>query len=229
MRKLLILSIFLVFPTVAHAQSADDPLKGFYVDLRAGGSFLSNADNTGPGLTTSFSVETDYDAGFVGEGAFGYEFDNGIRGEIALGYARYRVDQLTVTSDGGIGNAFGIGSLNGLTLDGDGDVSGFTFMLNGYYGFDLGDFRPYVGAGIGGAYVSADISALAQKIVDDSDTVLAYQGIVGLEYVVTDDARLGLRYSYFATQDPTFEDTAGVKFDGEVQSHNIMATVRFLL
>lgn len=229
MRKLLILSALLLFPSMAHAQSANDSLKGFYGDVRFGGAFLTSSDNEGPGLTSNLTIESDYDPGFVGEGAFGYEFGGGLRAELALGFATSDVDELTIENDGGIGNAFGVGSLNGLSVSGEGEVEGMTFMLNGYYAFDLGNLRPYLGVGVGGAYVSADISALGEKIVDDNDTVFAYQGIAGLEYAISDDVRIGLRYSYFATQDPSFSDSFGGSVDSEIQSHNIMGTLRFML
>ncbi len=99
-------------------------------------------------------------------------------------------------------------------------------MVNGYYAYNLDKFRPYVGVGVGGANVSADVSSLGIKIVDDDDTVFAYQGIIGLEYQLSDSVSFGARYAYFATQDPTFFDTAGFEFDSEVQSHNVMATIR---
>ena len=136
------------------------------------------------------------------------------------------MDTLTITQDAGLGVALGLGDLDGLSGAGEGDVGAFTFMVNGYYALDLDKFRPYVGVGVGGAYVSADVSVLGVKLVDDNDTVFAYQGIVGLEYRLSDSVAFGARYAYFATQDPTFTDTAGGEFDSEIQSHSVMATIR---
>ncbi len=196
-----------LLPMSVSAQSYEDTMKGLYFDLRAGASFLSDSDLTSPAGTG----EAEFDTGFVVEGAVGWEHESGFRGELALGYQQYDVDTLSTL---------------GSSVPGDGDVGALTFMLNGYYAFNLDKFRPYVGVGVGGAHVSADISALGFQAVDDSDTVFAYQGIVGLEYRLSDSVSLGARYAYFATQDPTFFDTAGFEFDSEVQSHNVMATIR---
>ncbi len=212
--------------TSVSAQSYEDSMKGLYFDLRAGGSLLSDADNEGPGLTTDITIESEFDTGFVVEGAVGWEHESGFRGELALGYQQYDVDTLTITQDGGIGDFFGVGDLDGFSADAVGDVGVFTFMVNGYYALNLDKFRPYVGVGVGGAIVSADISSLGAKFVDDDDTVFAYQGIVGIEYRLSDSVSLGARYAYFATQDPTLKDTLGVEFDSEVQSHSVMATIR---
>ena len=194
-----------LLPTSVSADSYEDTMKGLYFDLRAGGSFLSDADNEGF-ATGGITIESEFDTGFVVEGAVGWEHQSGFRGELALGYQQYDVDTLSTL---------------GSSVPGDGDVGALTFMLNGYYAFNLDKFRPYVGVGVGGAHVSADISALGFQAVDDSDTVFAYQGIVGLEYRLSDSVSLGARYAYFATQDPTFFDTAGFEFDSEVQSHNV--------
>ena len=199
-----------LLPTSVSADSYEDTMKGLYFDLRAGGSFLSDADNEGP-ATGGITIESEFNTGFVVEGAVGWEHESGFRGELALGYLQSDIDSLTVPPN---------------SLSADGDVSTFTFMVNGYYALNLDKFRPYVGVGVGGAHVSADISALGFQAVDDSDTVFAYQGIVGLEYRLSDSVSLGARYAYFATQDPTFFDTAGFEFDSEVQSHNVMATIR---
>lgn len=201
-------------------------MKGVYFDLRAGGSLLQDADNEGPGLTSGITVESEFDLGFVVEGAVGWEHESGFRGELALGYQQYDVDTLTITQDGGIGNFFGVGDLDGISTGGGGDVGVFTFMANGYYALNLDKFRPYVGVGVGGARVSADVSALGVKLVDDDDVVFAYQGIAGLEYRFSDSVSFGARYAYFATEDPTLKDTLGVEFDSEVRSHSIMATIR---
>ena len=219
-------AVVLLIPGLAVAQSRSGPRAGPYFDLRAGGSYLSDADNVGPGLTSGIMIESEFDLGPAIEGAFGWEHESGFRGEVALGYQQYDVDTLTFTQDGGIGNFFGVGDLDGRSLKGEGDVSVFTFMVNGYYALNLDNFRPYVGVGVGGADVSADVSALRFNLVDHQDTVFAYQGIVGLEYRLSDSVALGGRYTYFATTDPTFIDTLGFEFDSEIQAHSIMATIR---
>ncbi len=199
-----------LLPTSVSADSYEDTMKGLYFDLRAGGSFLSDADNEGF-ATGGITIESEFNTGFVVEGAVGWEHESGFRGELALGYQQSDVDTLSTL---------------GLSVPGDGDVSAFTFMVNGYYAYNLDKFRPYVGVGVGGANVSADISTLGSPLVDDDDTVFAYQGIIGLEYQLSDSVSFGARYAYFATQDPTFNDTAGFEFDSEVQSHSVMATIR---
>jgi OOP family OmpA-OmpF porin len=204
--------------------SAQTPF--MYYEARVGTSFLSDADNVGPGISGGINVESEFDAEFMGELATGWENGNGFRGELAVGYNSYGIGTLTIQQDGGLGVFYGLGDLDGTSVSGEGDVKVGTAMLNGYYAFDLNRFQPFVGGGIGAAVISANISALGAKIVDDDDVVFAYQGIAGIEFWLSKYIAIGGRYSYFATTDPKFRDALGVKFDSEFQSHNILATIR---
>jgi opacity protein-like surface antigen len=157
----------------------------------------------------------------------GYRFSNGIRIEGEVTYRRNELDKLKIDNDAGVGVALGVGSLNGLTADADGDVSSVSFMANAWFEPQVGKgLLPYVGGGIGGTHVSADASVLGVTIVDDSDTVLSGQVGAGLGYAVTPNIVVGADYRFLMSADPSFEDEAGGSFDSEYMTHNIMVGVR---
>lgn len=226
--KNLLVSLFalaaMLMPGMAAAQSYEDVLKGLYFDIRGGGSLLSDADNS-DGIVV---IESDFDPGYVIDGAIGYAHPSGFRGEIALGYRAQDIDTLTITNDGGLGVALGIGSLNGLaTSNFNGDVETFSAMANAFYDIDFGSkFKPFVGVGVGTALISVDLSGLSTQLVDDSDTVFAYQGMAGVSYEFNETVTASLLYNYFATTDPSFTDEAGGPFDSEYASHSIMVGLR---
>ena len=95
-------------------------------------SMLQDADNTGGGI----SIKSEYESGFGLSGQVGATF-GGIRVEGELLWSTNDADKLVVTNDGGVGVALGVGSLNGLTLDADGDVNAIALMANGYYDFPI--------------------------------------------------------------------------------------------
>lgn len=225
----LLLGILVLASGAAGAQTAEDQLKGLYFELRGGGVLLDDADNSGRGLTSDIVITSEFGTGFVVDGAVGYAHRSGFRGELALGYRNNDLDSLVITDDGGVGAFLGVGSLNGLSTGSvDGDVQMISVMANGYYDFDLGNgLRPFVGAGIGAGFVDVEASALGLRLVDDSDAVLAYQGLAGVSYGVTRDVSVSLLYSYFATGDPSLTDTAGASFDSEYSSHSLMLGIRF--
>jgi len=225
----LMAAVAILAPGAAGAQTAGDQLKGIYFELRGGGVLLIDADNSGPGLTSDIVITSEFGTGYLVDDAVGYAHSSGLRGELALGYRSNDLDSLTIANDGGVGNFLGVGSLNGLsTSNVGGDVRMISLMANGYYDFDLGNgLRPFVGAGIGAGFVDVEASVFGLKLVDDGDTVIAYQGVVGISYDVTRDMSVSLLYSYFTTADPSLTDVVGESFDTEYSSHNFMLGVRF--
>ncbi len=87
-------------------------------------------------------------------------------------------------------------------------------MVNALWDFRTGTpFVPYIGIGVGMAQAKLDNFAVRGTLLaNSSDTVFAYQPMVGVRYHITDALALGVEYRYFATVDPTFKDSSGVKF-----------------
>jgi len=209
---------------------------GFYLNVGAGVNLLEDADNS---VTTvgPAEIKSEYDIGFGLTGAGGYKFTNGIRVEGEIGYRRNAFDQLSFTNDGGLGVAWGVGSLNGFSLDADDEMSALSFMVNGYYDFDLGSgWMPYVGGGVGLALVDAKASVsllgVDVTLINDDDTVFAYQIGAGIGYVaarsnVLEEYVVTLDYRYFATADPSLTDELGNGVDTEYSGHFFGIGLRF--
>lgn len=212
LRKLVPVFLFaLLLPGAAAAQGAQG---GVYLELRAGAVFLNDLE-----LDDNFLDEGETDTGWLVDGAVGYAHDSGLRGELALGYRRNELDELTAGA---------------ISADAEGDISAFTAMANGYYDFHLDKYgargaaanlTPFIGAGAGVAVVTAKIDEVGGVDIGDdrdSDAVFAYQGIAGLSYAFTPNIAASVSYAYFATTDPNFD---GAKVD--YSSHNVMAGFRY--
>ena len=197
-------------------QSSEDMSKGIYFEIRGGLVSLSDSDLSNPAFS---GVEAEFDNGFGIEGAVGYEHRSGFRGELAVGYRNNDFDDLSVA-----GISFSSAGINV-----GGQVESLSVMGNGYYAFDVGGgFRPFIGAGLGVAFLDAELElsvpGFGVASASDDDTVFAYQGIAGIEYEIPTDTAtiaLGVRYSYFATTDPDF---GGI--EAEYGTHNVMVGVR---
>ncbi|MEQ1619698.1 MAG: outer membrane beta-barrel protein, partial [Terricaulis sp.] len=122
----------------------------------------------------------------------GYAFENGLRFEGELGH---RFNQL---EDGGLADIV------------DGDVHAWSAMANLFYDFNRGGgVEPYVGVGVGAARIngySIDGSAFG---IDDQDTMLAYQAMVGLAAPLTDNLDLDVGYRYFMAPGGTYATHGG--------------------
>ncbi|MBM3585493.1 MAG: OmpA family protein [Alphaproteobacteria bacterium] len=62
--------------------------------------------------------------------------------------------------------------------------------------------------------------------LDDSDGLLAYQGIIGVGYSLTEQINLFVDYRYLATEEATMRTSAGVNVDVEYDTHAVLAGLR---
>lgn len=171
----------------------------WYLDFGLSYVMVADADLSTGGTTGELSA----DAGYGGSLALGYNWRDNIRFDIEATYRDSDLDAISVGGFGFTGNA-----------DVDGSVSSLAVMVNGYYDADFGwAVTPYVGAGIGAAQITVDSSTLS---TDDSDTVLAYQGTLGLSYEISSQLSARLAYKLFMTSDPEIKNT-----ESEYMANNV--------
>lgn len=136
--------------------------------------------------TTTNSGKIEFKDGYSLAGFAGYEFNDYLRGEASVTYAK--VDYDKVSMDG-----FG-------TVKVDGDLKSTIGMLNGIVA-PLGKTRisPLLGGGVGVAYTKEKASHAGgiNVNVDRETNDLALSGLVGVEANITDSVSLGVRYNYF--------------------------------
>lgn len=114
-----------------------------------------------------------------------------------------------------------------------GELENTSVMANAYIDFGAdAAFTPYLGGGVGLAMIDAKnfgVGAIP-AVLDDDDTVLAYQLIAGAAYDVSPSAELFFEYRWFATEDPdvtTSAATGGVDTSIEYQTNNFLVGARF--
>ena len=114
------------------------------------------------------------------------------------------------------------------THDIDGNAEAITLLANAYYDFHFASgLKPYIGGGLGVAFLSADVESTltGTTLLDDSDTVFAYQLFAGVGYeihVADRPVTLLLDYSYFSSQNPSFTgNTSGNTFETEFTGHYV--------
>ncbi|HEY1506373.1 MAG TPA: OmpA family protein [Stellaceae bacterium] len=210
----------------AQVVGSDEPYtgpNGPYLRAEGGWSHLNDMKGQGASGLNFGSKEDD---GFMAGGAAGWKFGQ-LRVELGLDFSGYDVDSIRVNGDGGLGTRLHTLSLTGATTSPSGRVHVLDGMVNALWDFRTGTpFVPYIGIGVGMASVSLDsFSVGGRPLSDSNDVVFAYQPMVGVRYHVTDAIAIGAEYRYFATVDPTFKDSTGVKFTGRIESHNVLANL----
>jgi len=172
---LAIISSFFLFVPDA---SASSQRPGYYTSIQIGIAANSQADLK---FTDGTRGTSDIDPGMVVSGAFGYRFFPWLRAEGELGYFDGEFDKSSSSS-----------------------MDVMTYMANVYLDWQNNSgFTPYVGVGLGLAYLSVDVS---ESFVDsgttytwvsnDSDNAFAWQAGLGVSYEVQNRlmADLGWRY-----------------------------------
>jgi opacity protein-like surface antigen len=141
---------------------------------------------------TKISGLTDhFDTGWGIDGRIGRHLNQVFRTELELGYEAANTDQ------------FGM----------KGKVSNSDIMANGILNIPTeSSFTPYLGMGIGGARVEADVTAPPIPRFDDAEWAFAYQAIGGVDWHLSPRTSLGLRYRYL--------DAQPVRLGGFKTNHN---------
>lgn len=188
----------LILAGLAAPVSARDMGQGYYFDIGPDLNLFGDSELTG-------GAELSAESGLGAAIGTGYRFGSGVRAELALGMRRNSLDSVSAA-----GTFFGTTLAANAVLNGD--ITTVYGLLNGYYDFDIGsNWAPYLGLGIGAASIELDSATLG---VDDTDTLPAWQAMLGLTYRISDNVWARGGYRYFGTADP---EIAGTEF--EVQSH----------
>ncbi|MFN7164915.1 MAG: outer membrane protein, partial [Hyphomonas sp.] len=155
-----------------------------------------------------------------GDLGLGYGFSNGLRLEGVVGY---RGGDLDVSPDIS-------GALPGTTVNPDGTISVMDLMINGLYDFNAGGtIRPYIGVGVGGTrvrakatnrVVGASPNLSAANGFTDTAAGLAWQGLAGIGFQLSDRLTLDLGYKYFTAEELEFDGKhGGVNYDVDYTDH----------
>jgi opacity protein-like surface antigen len=166
-----------------------------------------------PIITCDIDVDVDAkaetDDGFRVGGAIGWQLFPMFAIEAELGFMKQDVDtvdigdvDINIVPSEGLSQEISFNCHD--VLDGhckqelDGDVSIVTLMGNAIFRLPLDSsfFSPYIGVGVGGAWVSFNdigFDNFDACCLDDTDTSLALQAFAGVDFKVADHIALGVR------------------------------------
>lgn len=201
-----ILAVLALGVTAGLASAADYSEKGptfdrFYWAFHGGAAFPGTTEDEVPafGIGLEVSGETGYRVG----GAVGFEINPYIAIEVDVAYQQTDSNQVRGVS----GAVAGLGP-----FPTTGSASIVTTTANVLLGAPMDQWRPYIGGGVGAAYFTADNvdgSAGRFGIIDGSDTGLALQAIVGIDFALNERVSIGGRYSYLHVSGISIPSAAG--------------------
>lgn len=173
----------------------------WYVGAGGGISFTTDAD----GLKAGKQYDTQFDPGAVALGRIGYK----------SGLFRYEGEVSWRGQD--------LESMGG--LDADGELNSTALMGNLLMDIPLNSpITPYVGFGIGTAYVDTDghLSGNPSMSYDGTDWVFAYQVMFGASYALDNNWALNGEYRMFNTTQYDATTDTGAKFDAPIHNHSFL-------
>lgn len=214
---------------LAFAPSAAAEYDVAYMGLR-GSYVITDVGSTQGSIFFDFNEE--YADGF-GAGFFmGWVLDSNFRLEIEGTFRSADLEEVTIVRD----DLFAVPA--GTVVDVGGDAQTGAAMVNVYYDLHLfdGPVLPWIGAGLGGAYVDYAIDATLPGdpltvMFDGKDTTwaFAYQFMAGITVPVGEGVSMSLAYRYFQTQDFVYVDVFGEEFETDIRQHNVDLSLQFHL
>ena len=183
--------------TAASAQSSDQGagyVTGPYVGAEGGANFLNNVSPHGGGA----DANSHFGPNYVFLGNAGYGFGNGFRVELEGGHRYNGLESVAGAPGGNHSGSLGMTTaiVNGIY---DIDVSRF-------FGIPNHGFMPHVGLGVGWAQTRLyDPQPYNGEVVSGKSNLVAYQGIVGVDYALRPRIKLTLDYKVLATHSGNFE------------------------
>ena len=186
---------------------------------------LTSAFTTGNGLPaipngtvlpagTTVGWTTDFDDDMAVSLEAGMRYDSGLRSGVELSFGSADVETHRGVTVGGTvidgvdaavltGSATQLGATVGqVVADGRGDISTVTLFFNAYYDFNRdSNFEPYIGVGLGFSDVDVSFNPSGVGIVDDGETVLAYQVKLGATLQFNENWEGFADYAHRMTED----------------------------
>jgi opacity protein-like surface antigen len=180
-------SLLMLAPLAARADGGD-AIRGWYLGGALGLNWVADQDvdrTTTVGSHPPVTVKTDleWDRGGTLSAVVGYGLNANLRLEGELARRSNDVGRVRLPT--------------GFTASGHGDNAVTSVMFNALYEFSAGSpLNPYVGAGLGAAYLDFDITDSLGS-ASDTNSTWAFQAIAGVNWTVAPRWELFAQYQYF--------------------------------
>jgi opacity protein-like surface antigen len=192
MRTLIGVFSLMMLTSLAVRADGGDAVRGWYLGGALGLNWVADQDvvrTTTVGALAPAIIETnlDWDRGASLSAVLGYRLNANLRVEGELARRSNDIDRVRLPT--------------GFTASGGGDIAVTSVIFNALYEFSTGSpLNPYVGAGLGAAYLDFDITDSLSS-ASDTNSAWAFQAIAGVNWAVSPRWELFAQYQYFWVPD----------------------------
>jgi Outer membrane protein beta-barrel domain len=209
-RELGLLAALLLAAAPASAQVASI-FNGSYLALSGGVVALDDAEIDYGGVQPGGNIQ--FDAGWAVSGAAGWRVLHNYRVEFEVSHRDNDLSDYAC--------CFGP----------EGSVTTTTYMVNGYYDFPTYPYAgmvPYIGLGVGRAQFVHNIQVNGGTLSNSNSHAFAYQVIGGLEFpIIARRMSATFEFRYLGTNEPTFQDQGGFRYQSDYNSYTFFAGLRW--
>jgi OOP family OmpA-OmpF porin len=236
MRLSLAPAMLAVFGAVAFAPAAAAGEYGSIAYLGLRGSFVITENGETKGLIYDYNQK--YADGFGAALYMGWVLDENFRLEIEGGFRSADIDEVTIVRDDTLPPLPPAlpppPYTPGDVVDAGGDAQVGTAMVNLYYDIHLfdGPILPWIGVGVGGAFIDYaidDPNSLITFNGKDTTWAFAYQFKAGVTFPVAEGISMSLGYTFFQTEDFTYENVFGEEQETDLTQHSVDLGMQFHL
>jgi OmpA-OmpF porin, OOP family len=214
MRKLMICTSLAAIAMATPASARDD---SWYIEADVGAIKAQDLENlSGFGNQTGeLDTKTGYDVG----GIVGYDFGM-FRLEAEASQRRVGAKTFSIP----LGSTAPVG----LPVPANGSAKALSFMVNALLDVGSDDgLQGFIGGGVGVGRVKVDVHNATITQINDSDTRLAFQGLAGVRYAMSDNVDVGLKYRYYYQDHNDLITQAGLGARTRFRSHSLMLTLGY--
>jgi OmpA-OmpF porin, OOP family len=202
--------------------------KSWYVGVDGGAVLVEDIKFDINSVKSAGTVDHHY--GYDVDGVIGYDLGM-FRLEAEVGYKSNAVQDYrsSVTTPGltaaGVPTTYAAGNYG----VGGGRTTALSFMVNGLVDFGDDDgLQGFVGGGVGVARVKERFGINGQQnLLNDSDTVFAYQGIAGVRAPITKHVDASIKYRFFTADNVKLVDVSGRGYNGRYRTHSLLAGLTY--
>lgn len=220
------------------AASAGNIYGAAYVGLRGSYVWTDDGETRSDPLVALYDYDETYEGGYAVGIEMGWTLSDAFRIAIEGEFRHADIDSVTIVRDDTAPPVLPLLPPPpypvGTVVDAGGDAQIGTAMVNLFYDFNMldGSFVPYVGAGIGGAFIDYSITDPNTTLSfqgKDTTWAIAYQLMAGIAFPVGEGMTMSVGYKYFRTEDFTYVNSFSESMQTNITQQSIDVGLQFIL
>ena len=209
-----------------------------YVGLRSSYVWTDDGETRSNPATGLYDYDETYEDGYAAGVEIGWVIANDFRLGLEGEFRHADLSGVTIVRDDSLAPVLPLLPPPpypvGTVVNAGGDAQIGSAMVNLFYDFNMIDptFVPFIGAGLGGAYIDYAIDDPNSTVSfqgKDTTWAFAYQFMAGIAFPIADGMTMSVGYKYFRTQDFTYVNSFSESMQTNITQQSVDVALLFTL